>query len=138
VAFATVLVWRLRTGACGIDACGFWRNRMPPAHSIKIWRKLYIALFMPFMPVRPSRDKKFGFISAIKRLFGLFCLHVGFDSHRSQQTINILLRAWLQFDFAGKTRNVSSLCLRGEAMKTSAESATNPSQKISPFWAYTP
>jgi len=31
MAFATFLVWRLRTGACGVNACGFWRYRMPPA-----------------------------------------------------------------------------------------------------------
>ena len=37
-----------------------------------------------------TRDKKFGFISALKRLFALFWLHVGFDSHRSQQTIHLL------------------------------------------------
>jgi len=30
MAFATFLVWRLRTGACGVGACGFWRYRMPP------------------------------------------------------------------------------------------------------------
>jgi len=34
VAFATFLVWRLRTGACGVGACGFWRYRMPPPTSI--------------------------------------------------------------------------------------------------------
>jgi len=32
LAFATFLVWRLRTGACGVDACGFWRYRMPPVY----------------------------------------------------------------------------------------------------------
>jgi len=26
----TFLFWRLRTGACGVGACGFWRYRMPP------------------------------------------------------------------------------------------------------------
>ena len=26
----TFLVWRSRTGACGVGACGFWRYRMPP------------------------------------------------------------------------------------------------------------
>jgi len=30
LAFATFFVWRLRTGACGVGACGFWRYRMPP------------------------------------------------------------------------------------------------------------
>jgi len=30
LALATFLVWRLRTGACGVGACGFWRYRMPP------------------------------------------------------------------------------------------------------------
>jgi len=30
LAFATFLVWRLRTGACGVGACGFWRYGMPP------------------------------------------------------------------------------------------------------------
>jgi len=30
LAFAAFLVWRLRTGACGVGACGFWRYRMPP------------------------------------------------------------------------------------------------------------
>jgi len=30
LAFATFLVWWLRTGACGVGACGFWRYRMPP------------------------------------------------------------------------------------------------------------
>jgi len=30
LAFANFLVWRLRTGACGVGACGFWRYRMPP------------------------------------------------------------------------------------------------------------
>jgi len=34
LAFATFLVWRLRTGACGIGACGFWRYRMPPAREM--------------------------------------------------------------------------------------------------------
>ena len=29
MAFATFLVWRLRTGACGVGAYGFWRYRMP-------------------------------------------------------------------------------------------------------------
>jgi len=33
MAFATFLVWRLRTGACGVGACGFWRYRMPPGKS---------------------------------------------------------------------------------------------------------
>jgi len=28
--FATFLVWRLRTGACGVGAYGFWRFRMLP------------------------------------------------------------------------------------------------------------
>jgi len=27
LAFATFLVWRLRIGACGLGACGFWRLR---------------------------------------------------------------------------------------------------------------
>jgi len=38
LAFATFLVWRLRTGACGVGACGFWRYRMPPTylhHTVK-------------------------------------------------------------------------------------------------------
>jgi len=30
LAFATFFVWRLRTGACGVGACGYWRYRMPP------------------------------------------------------------------------------------------------------------
>jgi len=30
LAFATFLVWRLRTGACGVGASGFGRYRMPP------------------------------------------------------------------------------------------------------------
>jgi len=30
LAFATFLVWQLRTGACGVGAYGFWRYRMPP------------------------------------------------------------------------------------------------------------
>jgi len=30
LAFTTFLVWRLRIGACGVGACGFWRYRMPP------------------------------------------------------------------------------------------------------------
>jgi len=34
VAFATFLVWRLRTGACGVGACGFWRYRMAPPAKI--------------------------------------------------------------------------------------------------------
>jgi len=25
LAFATFLAWRLRIGACGVGACGFWR-----------------------------------------------------------------------------------------------------------------
>jgi len=25
LAFAAFLVWRLRIGACGVGACGFWR-----------------------------------------------------------------------------------------------------------------
>ena len=29
----TFLVWRLRTGACGVGPCGFWRYRMPPESS---------------------------------------------------------------------------------------------------------
>jgi len=32
LAFANFLVWRLRTGACGVGACGFWRYRMPTLH----------------------------------------------------------------------------------------------------------
>jgi len=36
LAFATFLVWRLRTGACGVGACGFWRYRMPPFKLIKM------------------------------------------------------------------------------------------------------
>jgi len=35
LAFATFLVWRLRTGACGVGAYGFWRYRMPPSN---YWR----------------------------------------------------------------------------------------------------
>ena len=30
MAFATLLVWRLQTDACGVGASGFWRYRMPP------------------------------------------------------------------------------------------------------------
>ena len=30
LAFATFLVWRLRIGACGVGACGFWRLRQLP------------------------------------------------------------------------------------------------------------
>jgi len=30
LAFATFLVWRLRTGACGVGACGFWRLSQLP------------------------------------------------------------------------------------------------------------
>jgi len=33
LAFATFLVWRLRTDACDVGACGFWRYRMPPFFS---------------------------------------------------------------------------------------------------------
>jgi len=33
MAFATFLVLRLQTGACGVSACGFWRYRMPPVSS---------------------------------------------------------------------------------------------------------
>jgi len=33
MAFATFLVWRLWTGACGVGAYGFWRYRMPPKRS---------------------------------------------------------------------------------------------------------
>ena len=33
LAFATFLVWRLRTGACDVGACGFWRYRMPPVQA---------------------------------------------------------------------------------------------------------
>jgi len=29
LAFANFLVWRLRTGVCGVGANGFWRYRMP-------------------------------------------------------------------------------------------------------------
>ena len=29
MAFATFLVWRLRTGACGVGACDFWRYCPP-------------------------------------------------------------------------------------------------------------
>jgi len=32
LAFATFLVWRLRNGACGVGACGFWRYRTPPIY----------------------------------------------------------------------------------------------------------
>jgi len=35
LAFATFLVWRLRTGACGVGAYGFWRYRMPPVTTTK-------------------------------------------------------------------------------------------------------
>jgi len=37
MAFATFLVWRLRTGACGVGAYGFWRYRMPPVYLMFIW-----------------------------------------------------------------------------------------------------
>ena len=30
LAFATFLVWQLRTGAYGVGAYAFWRYRMPP------------------------------------------------------------------------------------------------------------
>ena len=30
----TFLVWRLRTGACGLGSCGFCRHRMPPEFHI--------------------------------------------------------------------------------------------------------
>jgi len=29
----TFFVWRLRTGACGVGAYGFWRYRMPPVRT---------------------------------------------------------------------------------------------------------
>jgi len=38
LAFATFLVWRLRTGACGVGACGFWRYRMPPVFYYKVYK----------------------------------------------------------------------------------------------------
>jgi len=43
LAFATFLVWRLWTGACGVGACGvgacgFWRYRMPPKRT-RVQRK---------------------------------------------------------------------------------------------------
>ena len=37
MAFATFLVWWLRTGACGFGACGFWRYRMSPTRSNERW-----------------------------------------------------------------------------------------------------
>jgi len=39
MAFATFLVWRFRTGACGVGAYGFWRYRMPPHESIRCSEK---------------------------------------------------------------------------------------------------
>ena len=77
-----------------------------PTYMLCIDKKLSIK-----QSLQLSRDNKFGSIWALKRLFGLFWLHVGFDSHRGQQTINILLRAWLQFDFAGKTQGRRAQCV---------------------------
>jgi len=34
MAFATFLVWWLRTGACGVGARGFWRYRMPSSQNM--------------------------------------------------------------------------------------------------------
>jgi len=36
MAFATFLVWRLRTGACGVGACGFWRYGMAPVGNERV------------------------------------------------------------------------------------------------------
>ena len=51
LAFATFLVWRLRIGACGVGACGFWRLwQLPPLFNPRIlilfplWRQRYIYL----------------------------------------------------------------------------------------------
>ena len=37
LAFATFLVWRLRIGACGVDACRFWRLWQLPLNSKINW-----------------------------------------------------------------------------------------------------
>jgi len=41
LAFAAFLVWRVRIGACGVGACGFWRHRMPPGFSTRedVWHQ---------------------------------------------------------------------------------------------------
>ena len=39
LAFATFLVWRLRIGACGVGACGFWRLRqLPPQKKLNMFK----------------------------------------------------------------------------------------------------
>jgi len=45
----TFLVWRLRTGACGVSACDIWRYRMPPVSdfsrlTVTDWRLWFLAL----------------------------------------------------------------------------------------------
>jgi len=50
LAFATFLVWRLRTGACGVGACGFWRYRMPPNPNSENFRIEKSKLFSDALP----------------------------------------------------------------------------------------
>ena len=52
MAFATFLVWRLRTGACGVGACGFGAIECPPPIVQSIKLKLCDKVIFPNYRVR--------------------------------------------------------------------------------------
>ena len=59
LAFATFLVWRLRTGACGVGACGFWRYQCPPIKPTRRQRtrSMCVNLPPPHLDIRFQRKQ---------------------------------------------------------------------------------
>jgi len=55
LAFATFLIWWLRTGACGVGACGFWRFRMPPP-PLCLNRDIFVSLDIAFTAVLEAEN----------------------------------------------------------------------------------
>jgi len=58
LAFANFLVWRLRTGACGVGACGFWRYRMPPKSNDVMYGTAKKEWINPLPPSDAVRQQK--------------------------------------------------------------------------------
>jgi len=59
LAFATFLVWRLRIGACGVGACGFWRSRQLPQITHSYTQLLSSLLPYPH-PISCLRERREG------------------------------------------------------------------------------
>jgi len=78
---ATFLVWRLRTGACGVGACGFWRYRMPPTLN-KVAKSTYTAtkfgdkknenFLRQFLRILCRNNEKMTFLRKNNELVGTF------------------------------------------------------------------